>query len=101
MRDYEIGPEDILKITVYGHEDLTQTVLLQADGTFNYPLIGRIKADGMTPKQLEQKLAALLARDYVRNPQITVVVQEFRSKTVFVVGEVDPPGHLPAHRARA
>lgn len=95
VQDYEIGPEDILKVTVYGHEDLTQTVLVQADGTFNFPLIGRVKAETMTPKQLEQKIAVLLARDYVRNPQITVVVQEFRSKTVFVVGEVTHPGTYP------
>jgi polysaccharide export outer membrane protein len=95
VHDYEIGAEDILKITVYGHEDLTQTVLVQADGTFNFPLIGRVKADTLTPKQLEQKLSLLLARDYVRNPQITVVVQEFRSKTVFVVGEVTHPGTYP------
>jgi polysaccharide export outer membrane protein len=93
--DYEIGPEDIVKVTVYGHDDLTQTVVVQADGTFNYPLIGRVKAEGMTPKQLEQKLAVLLAKDYVRHPQITVVVQEFRSKTVFVVGEVTRPGTYP------
>jgi polysaccharide export outer membrane protein len=93
--DYEIGPEDILKITVYGHEDLTQTVLVQADGTFTFPLIARVKADGMTPKQLEVKIALLLARGFIRNPQVTVVVQEFRSKTVFVVGEVARPGSYP------
>jgi polysaccharide export outer membrane protein len=93
--DYEIGPEDILKVTVYGHEDLTQTVLVQADGTFTFPLIGRVKADFMTTKQLEQKIATLLARGFVRNPQVNVVVQEFRSKTIFVVGEVARPGSYP------
>jgi polysaccharide export outer membrane protein len=93
--DYEIGPEDILKVTVYGHEDLTQTILVQADGTFTFPLIGRVKGDFLTTKQLEQKIATLLARGYVRNPQVTVVVQEFRSKTIFVVGEVARPGSYP------
>ena len=93
--DYEIGPEDILKVTVYGHDDLTQTILVQADGTFTFPLIGRVKGDLLTTKQLEQKITTLLARGYVRNPQVTVVVQEFRSKTVFVVGEVARPGSYP------
>ena len=95
VTDYEIGPEDILKVTVYGHEDLTQTILVQADGTFTFPLIGRVKGDLMTTKQLEQKIATLLARGFVRNPQVTVVVQEFRSKTIFVVGEVARPGSYP------
>jgi polysaccharide export outer membrane protein len=93
--DYEIGPQDILKITVYGHEDLTQTVLVQADGTFTFPLIGRVHADGLTTKQLEQKVATLLAKGFIRNPQVTAVVQEFRSKTVFVVGEIARPGTYP------
>jgi polysaccharide biosynthesis/export protein len=93
--EYEIGAEDILKITVYGHEDLTQTVFVQPDGTFTFPLIGRVKGDALTPKQLEQKIATLLARGFIRNPQVTVVVQEYRSKTIFVVGEVARPGSYP------
>jgi polysaccharide biosynthesis/export protein len=92
---YEIGPEDILKVTVYGHEDLTQTVLVQADGTFMFPLIGAVKASGMTTLELERKITTLLARGYIRTPQVTVAVQEYRSKTVFVVGEVSHPGTYP------
>ena len=95
IADYEIGPQDILKVTVYGLDDLTQTVVVQADGTFTYPLIGRVRAQQLTPKQLEQKITTLLASGYVRNPQVTVVVQEFRSKTVFVVGELARPGTYP------
>jgi polysaccharide export outer membrane protein len=98
--EYEIGPEDILKITVYGHDDLTHTVVVQADGTFIFPLIGRVKASDMTPKQLEQKLSVLLAQGFIRNPQVTVVIQEYRSKTVFVVGEVVRPGSYPLSGSR-
>jgi polysaccharide export outer membrane protein len=93
--DYQIGPQDILRVTVYGHDDLTQTVLVQPDGTFTYPLVGRVKASDNTPAELERKIATLLARGYIRNPQVTVVVQEFRSKTVYVVGEVARPGPYP------
>jgi len=93
--EYQIGPEDILKVTVFGHDDLTQTVLVQADGTFTYPLVGRLKAADLTTPELERKLAVLLSKGFIRNPQVTVVVQEFRSKTVYVVGEVQRPGPYP------
>lgn len=93
--DYQIGAQDILRITVYGHDDLTQSVLVQPDGTFTYPLVGRVKASDNTPAELERKIATLLSRGYIRNPQVTVVVQEFRSKIVYVVGEVARPGPYP------
>lgn len=93
--EYQIGPEDILKVNVFGHEDLTQTVIVQADGTFTFPLVGRIKAADLTLAELERKLAVLLSKGFIRNPQVTVVVQEFRSKTIYVVGEVGRPGPYP------
>ena len=93
--DYRVGPEDILRITVYGHEDLTQAIVVQADGTFAFPLIGRVTATGATPKELQNRIAAALAKGFVRNPQVTVVVQEYRSQNVFVVGEVTRPGTYP------
>jgi polysaccharide export outer membrane protein len=93
--DYQIGPSDILGVTVYGHPDLTQTILVQPDGTFTFPLVGRVKGSDMTPAELEKKLVILLSRGFIRNPQVTVVVQEYRSKTVYVVGEVARPGPYP------
>ncbi len=93
--EYLIGPKDILKVTVYGHEDLSQQVLVQADGTFMFPLIGRVMAGDMTIKELERKLVTLLARGFIRGPQVTVEVQEYRSKIVYVVGEVQKPGTYP------
>ena len=95
VTEYEIGPEDILKVTVYGHDDLTQTVLIQADGTFMFPLIGTVKASDLTALELERKIVTLLSQGYIRKPQVTVVVEEYRSKTVFVVGEVARPGTYP------
>jgi polysaccharide biosynthesis/export protein len=90
--EYAMGPDDIVKVTVLGHDDLTQTIVVQSDGTFIYPLIGRVKAADLTPKELERKITTLLAGGFVRNPQVAVSVQEYRSKTVFVVGEVSRPG---------
>jgi polysaccharide export outer membrane protein len=97
---YEIGVDDILRVTVYGHTDLLQTIVVQSDGTFIFPLVGRVKAEGLTPKELEQKLVLLLGKGFIRNPQVTVVVQEYRSKTVFVVGEVARPGSYPLFESR-
>ena len=93
--DYLIGPKDILRITVYGHDDLAQQVLVQSDGTFMFPLIGRVMAGEMRVEELEHKLTTLLSRGFIRKPQVTVVVQEFRSKIVYVVGEVQKPGTYP------
>jgi polysaccharide export outer membrane protein len=97
--EYLIGPKDILKVTVYGHEDLTQQVLVQSDGSFIFPLIGRVSGGDMTVKELERKLGELLARGYIRDPQVTVEVQEYRSKIVYVVGEVQKPGTYPLEGA--
>jgi polysaccharide export outer membrane protein len=97
---YQIGPDDILKVTVYGHDDLTLVVVVQSDGTFTYPLIGRVKAADLTPKELERKITTLLSQRYVRNPQVTVLVQEYRSKTVLVMGEVAHPGSYPLSGAQ-
>jgi polysaccharide export outer membrane protein len=94
-RDYRIGPEDVLRVAVYGHPDLTQTVSVQADGSFAFPLVGRVEASDLAPPELERRLAALLATGFVRDPQVAVVVQQYRSKIVFVVGEVARPGPYP------
>lgn len=94
-RDYRIGPEDVVRIAVYGHPDLTQTVAVQADGTFVFPLLGRVSAADLAPPELERRLADLLGRDYVREPQVAVSVQQYRSKVVFLVGEVARPGLYP------
>jgi polysaccharide export outer membrane protein len=93
--DYQIGPSDVLNVTVYGHPDLTQTLFVQPDGTFTFPLVGRVKGSDMTPAELEKKIVVLLSQGFIRNPQVTVVVQEYRSKTVYVVGEVARPGPYP------
>jgi polysaccharide biosynthesis/export protein len=93
--DYQIGPSDVLRVTVYGHEDLTQSVVVQSDGTFMFPLVGRVAASGYTPGDLAQKLTTLLGQGYVRKPEVSVVVQEFKSKNIYVMGAVTRPGPYP------
>lgn len=93
-RDYRIGAGDVLKITVWGHEDLTRTSVVAADGRMPFPLIGDVPVASLNPTQLEVRLRELLGV-YVVDPQVTVVVQEFRSQKVFVLGEAEKPGTYP------
>jgi polysaccharide export outer membrane protein len=88
-----IGPEDALNITVYGHQDLTQQVVVSADGVFTYPLLGEVRAVGLTARQLEAQLGTKLA-EYVVNPQVGVTVTKFQSQQAYVVGAVKTPGPL-------
>jgi polysaccharide export outer membrane protein len=92
VQEYRVGPKDVLKVTVWGHEDLTRLVVVSADGTFQFPLVGDVAAGGLTPGEIEGRLRTLLGKDYLVDPQITVNVQEYRSQRVFVLGEVEKPG---------
>jgi polysaccharide export outer membrane protein len=94
-RDYRIGPGDTLRVTVYGHEDLSPTVVVQPAGTFVFPLLGSVKAAGATPTALEALLRERLEKGLIRDPQVSVVVQDYRSQVVFAVGEVTRPGAYP------
>jgi polysaccharide export outer membrane protein len=95
VEGYRIGPGDILKITVYGHEDLTRSAVVAADGRMPFPLIGEVRASGLTPTELEESLRQLLGKDYLVDPQVSVAVQEYRSQKVFVLGEAEKPGTYP------
>jgi len=91
-KSYVIGAEDILEIKVWGHDDLSRSVTVSADGYFSFPFIGRVQASGLTVRQLEDQLAKQLDKDYIVNPQVTITVTDFKSKKVFILGEVVKPG---------
>jgi polysaccharide export outer membrane protein len=93
--DYQIGPQDVLTIQVFDQADLGGKYTVETDGTFSFPLIGRVKAAGMTLRAFEVDLKAKLADGYFRNPQVTVGVEQYRSQRVFVMGEVRAPGPVP------
>jgi polysaccharide export outer membrane protein len=90
--DYQIGPGDVLKITIYDHQDLTTVARVDNDGYILFPLAGRIQVGGLTTSGASQAIAAKLDNDYIINPQVSVFVEEFRSKKVFIIGEVVRPG---------
>jgi polysaccharide export outer membrane protein len=90
--DYVIGPQDILTVTVYDHQDLSGKFTVEGDGTVTFPLIGRVKAAGLTLRALEDALKAQYADGFLKNPQVGVSMDEYRSQRVFVMGEVRGPG---------
>jgi len=90
--EYTVGARDVLLIKVWGHEDLTKEVVVSEKGRFSFPLIGELEAAGLTVKELETKLARLLSNGYVINPNVTVRIKGYRSKRVYVLGQVRSPG---------
>ena len=93
--DYVIGAQDVLQIAVFNQADLGGRYVVEADGTFSFPLIGRITAAGLTLREFEQALNKGLADGYFRVPQVTVAVDQYRSQRIFVLGEVRQPGTYP------
>jgi len=90
--DYIVGPQDVLKVTVFGVPELTRDVTVDTDGTFDFPLVGRIKASGLTVRAVETELKSRLSNGYLVNPTINVDVGAYRSQTVYILGEVREPG---------
>jgi polysaccharide export outer membrane protein len=90
--EYTIGPRDVLKITVWGHDDLTGDYPVGEDGFVPFPLLGRVEANGLTVKQVAARLTDLLGKDYLVDPQVLVSVKEYLSKKVHVFGETERPG---------
>jgi len=95
QRPYLIGPFDKLSIEVFGVEELSRTVQADASGRISLPLIGAVEAAGKTPEELSREIEQRLRGRYVRNPQVTVNLQETVSQVVTVDGEVGEPGLYP------
>jgi polysaccharide export outer membrane protein len=92
QRDYKIGPQDLLEISVFEVEKLNKTVRVSSQGNINLPLIGILKVKGLTPEELEKEIRSLLAEKYLRDPQVNVLIKEFRNQQISVMGAVKNPG---------
>ena len=95
VTNYVIGPEDVLTITSFDQEDITGKYQVDADGTFSFPLIGRVHAGGLTLRQLQAELVKRLKEGFFKDPQIGVAVEQYRSQKFHIVGEVRTPGTYP------
>jgi polysaccharide export outer membrane protein len=93
--NYIIGSQDVLSISVWDQPDLSGKFTVETDGSFTFPLIGRIMAGGLTLRDLEGQLRKRLADGYFKNPQVSVSIEQYRSQRIFVIGEVRTPGAYP------
>ncbi|HXI04660.1 MAG TPA: polysaccharide biosynthesis/export family protein, partial [Candidatus Saccharimonadales bacterium] len=87
-----LGTEDLLEISVFEVPDLNRTVRISESGTISLPLLGEIHAAGLTPRELELTIRDHLGKGYVKDPHVSVFVQEHGSKKVSVLGAVGKPG---------
>lgn len=90
---YRLDSGDKLRIVVYGQEGLTNTYAVSAGGSITMPLIGAVRARGLTPAQLAASVTARLKNGYLREPYVAAEVETYRP--FFILGEVAAPGQYP------
>ena len=89
--DYVIGVEDVLGVLVWREPEMSGDVTVRPDGMITLPLVGDLKAEGLTPGELAQKIEAGAA-EYFTEPNVTVVVRAIMSRKAFITGEINAPG---------
>jgi len=94
VRVYRVGPSDRLAISVYGVPDLSQTLLVDSSGRIAVPLAGAVEVAGKTPDEISREITQRLST-YVRNPQVSVNLEQSVSQVVTVDGQVTEPGVYP------
>lgn len=90
--EYAVGPQDVLTIQVFSEPEYSGKFTVEQDGTFTYAQIGRIKAGGLTLRAIEQELKKQLADGFLKNPQVAVSIENYRSQRILILGEVRSPG---------
>jgi polysaccharide export outer membrane protein len=94
VEDTTLGPGDVFDVRVYRQEEMTGTYSVSSEGSISFPLVGVVKVSGLTPAQVERALRDKLADGFLRDPQVSVLVKEYKSKRLSVIGEVRRPGTL-------
>ena len=91
--EYRIGPKDLLQLTVIGFEDLNRQYRVSEEGSINLPYLGETEVEGLTRGELEKKLIQLLQeKNYIKNPQVGVLIVEYQSKRIYLLGAVGNTG---------
>lgn len=88
---YTLGPEDVIEIAVMRHPEFSGVYPINMEGKIQYKFIGDLEVTGLTKKELEQKVSSIIS-NYVINPEINVTILEYKSKVIYVLGEVGHPG---------
>jgi polysaccharide export outer membrane protein len=87
-----LSPNDVISVTVYGEDDLTAKTIIDKNGMVMLPLLGQVKLSGLTVKDATTKIQQLYDKDYLVNPQINVIVEQFAARRFSVLGQVQKPG---------
>jgi protein involved in polysaccharide export with SLBB domain len=91
-----VGPGDLFEVSVLGEKDLPKEFRIQPDGTVDFPYVDRLTVAGLEPQQIEELIKKELeGKKILINPQVTLVVKQYNSKKVSVIGAVQKPGSLP------
>ena len=94
--DYRLGAGDVVRISVYQNPDLTLEARISEAGVVSYPLLGNIKIGGISVSAAESLIAeGLRSRNFVRTPQVSVLVTQVRGNQASVLGQVNHPGRFP------
>lgn len=91
---FRLGPDDRIQVTIGGRPELSGQLVVNSAGAISAPLVGEVRVAGLTTRALASRLAELLARDYLVDPQVDVQVVEYRSQWVLVTGGVRTPGRV-------
>ena len=91
---FVIGNDDVLIINVWKEPDISRTIPVRSDGKISLPLAGEVQASGRTPLKLEQDIAAKL-KNFIGEPEVTVIVQQINSQKFNILGMVNRPGTYP------
>lgn len=91
IREYVIGPRDLLEIKVFELPEFDQTVRVSEDGSITLPLVGNVQVGGLTKDKAEEKLSELLQK-YVKKAQVSIFIKEYQSSRVAIIGAVEKPG---------
>ena len=95
LRDYRIGPDDLLEIQVFGVEQLSRAVRVNSRGQVSLPLIGLLDVGGMTAQEAEATITLKLADNFLQNPQVSLFIKEYTTQRVTIEGAVQKPGIYP------
>ena len=90
-----LGLDDTFEVRVYGEPEMSGEYRVGADGTFDFPLAGRVLADGKTVAEVQGELVHKLKGAFFRNPQITIMYKERSARKISVLGQVQKPGPIP------
>jgi protein involved in polysaccharide export with SLBB domain len=91
-----VGPGDVFAVSVLGEKDLGQEYRVQPDGTIDFPYLDRLTVAGLEPQQIEDLIKSeLTSKKILVDPQVTLVVKQYNSKKVSIIGAVMKPGSLP------